>query len=362
MSKLVLACLAACSSSSKQTAVEAEPAVSDVPISPSFDAMPSMILRATLVPHSLQIMVGEPVYVTHRLFNEGDTPLQFREGGNQRNRLGRFDDYNLRILREDGRVLPAVDSNPNFGGRSWVPTIADNESFVHELFLPHWGEFLEPGTYTIHSERTYSTRAVAADHWSGDGGTEVTVSAKATITVIPASVEVMGQRIAELGREMFTSVESDARTQAWQKMGSIADPRVIPHYRKAIASKQYSLVSSALTALANFKEDAALTCMEGAMKLRGPDLVGEFARPELAESSADNLRQHAAQSLSSSPHPKAFALLLTMSADSYQGVRLTVLHAIASKRPKDARKRIAAFTKDPSEMVSGEAQRYLREF
>jgi hypothetical protein len=307
-------------------------------------------------------MVGEPVYITHRLFNEGDAPLQFREGGNQRNRLGRFDDYNVRILSEDGRVLPAVDSSPNFGGMLWVPTIAAKESFAHELFLPHWGELLEPGTYTIHSERTYSTRAGADDHWSGDGGTEVTVRAETTIAVIPASSEAMGQRIAEIGREMFAQVESDTRTQAWQKMGAIADPRVIPFYGKAMASRQYSQVSSALTALANFKEDAALTCMEGAMKLRGPDLVGDFARPELAESSADNLRQHAAHALSSSPNPKAFARLLTMSADSYPGVRLTVLHAIASQRPKDARRRVTAFTKDTSEMVRGKAQRYLREF
>lgn len=358
---LLLAFLAACSSSPPPLDSEPKAVVSEPSFTPSLDSMPEKILRATLVPHVTQIMVGEPAYVTHRLFNNGETPLQFREGGNQRNRLGRFDDYNLQIIREDGTALPAVDSSPNFGGMSWIPTVSDAESFSHELFLPNWVEFLEPGIYTIHSERTYATRPAADDSWPGDVGAKLQVSAQTQIKVIATDNKAMGDLIAKLGREMFSNGESDSRTQAWTKMGAIADPRVIPHYQKAIATRQYDLIFSGLIALSNFNDDTALKSIESAIKLRGPDLVGDFARPELAESSATNIRNGVANSLSTSPHPRAFALLLTMSTDSSDSVRLSVLHAIARKRPKDARKRITAFTKDTSEMVRNEAKRYLAE-
>lgn len=307
-------------------------------------------------------MVGEPIHVTYTLVNNSEVGMQFSEGGNQRNRLGRFDDYALRVIRSDGEVLEAVDSEPNFGGLSWSPTIARRESFVHELFLPNWAALTDLGTYTIVSERTFLTRQAASNQWHGEGGEEITLMATAEVTVIPANDETFGRIISDLGREMFSESAGEARMNAWQMMGVISDPRVLPHYRNAVASRKYGWVSSALTALATRTDDEALACIKMAMHLKGPDLVGEFARPELAESSANNLRQHAAQTLSSSPHPGAFPQLLTMSDDASPSVRLTVLHAIANKRPGDAQKRIRAFMSDSSAMVRGEAKRYLATF
>ncbi len=318
-------------------------------------------LRATLTPHKRELVVGEPVHLTYTLFNDSEAHVQFVEGGNQRNRLGRFDDYAVRVLRSDGSALEVISSEPNFGGISFSPTIAGGQSFVHELFLPRWVAMPGVGTYTVRSERTFITRLAAQERWHGETGEKTTLVAEAQITIIAANNKALGEVIAGLGRAMFKK-ESASRTQAWQSMGAIADPRVIPHYRRAMESMQYEMVSSALNALATFDDDSALATIAMATKLDGSKLVGEFARPELAETLASNLRVNAAQTLSASPHSGAMPLLLKMAKDANPGVRLTVLHALASKRPTDAKRQITAFTRDGSKMVRDEATRYLAEF
>jgi hypothetical protein len=318
-------------------------------------------LSATLHPQKSEILLGEPIYVTYELRNEGDRDLQFREGGNQRNRFGRYDDYKIVVTDQDGATLPVLDSSPNFGGRSWVPTLRAQERFEHPIFLPHWALLESAGTFTIRSERTFTVREAGTDTWYGDKGDEISVRAEAPIKVLPADNAGMGAIIEALGKKFFTKDESEARTQAWQKMSAIDDERVIPWFCKGVDTRQYGFVSSSITALGKFKSDEALACIQRVMGLSGPDLVGEFTRPELATGSADNIRQEVANTLSESPHPDAFALLLTMRTDSYDSVRLTVLHAIARRHPKDARQQITAFTKDASAMVRGEAERYLSE-
>ena len=365
---LCLAWLASCSAPAPGDAKRAAapqstaPTVTMEPTSTKTSSPHTGSLRATLTPHKRQLIVGEPLHITYTLFNDSEADIQFVEGGNQRNRLGRFDDYDVRVFRSDGTALETISSEPNFGGISFSPQVASGQSFTHELFLPWWVAMPGAGTYTVRSERTFTTRQAAEERWHGETGERISLLAETQITIIAANDNALGEAIAALGREMFSPTESATRTQAWQSMGAIADPRVIPYYRRAMESMQYEMVSSALTALLAFDDDSALATIKMATKLDGTKLVGEFTRPELAESSANNLRVHAAQTLSASPHKGAMPLLLTMAKDTNPGVRLTVLHALASKRPTDAKRQIAAFTRDDSKMVRDEAKRYLAEF
>lgn len=72
-----------------------------------------------------------------------------------------------------------------------------------------------------------------------------------------------------------------------------------------------------------------------------------------------NVRQSCAQALSASPHPKAWRVLLSMKADALQGVRLTVLHALARRPCAQTAQLIRQMTNDPSKVVRDEAKRYL---
>jgi hypothetical protein len=323
--------------------------------------MPTDTLSASLRPHKAQILLGEPVHLTYELQNSGEGELQFREGGNQRNRFGRYDDYNLVVVDESGKALAVLDSAPNFGGRSWAPKVSAAKSFKHDLFLPHWVELPSVGTFTIRSERSFTVRTAGTDAWHGETGEEVKLQAETTIEVLPADPAAMGLIIEAVGQELFGKDEGPTRTQAWRNMSAIDDERVIPWLCRGIDSQKYGFISSSLSALEKFPADAAVACIKKVMTIRGAELTDEFTTPELAEGSANNLRQHVAHTLSASPHPDAFSLLLSMSTDDYESVRLTVLHEIARRLPKDARQRITAFTKDKSEMVRGEAARYLSE-
>ena len=73
-----------------------------------------------------------------------------------------------------------------------------------------------------------------------------------------------------------------------------------------------------------------------------------------------NVRQSCAQALSSSPHPKAWPALLSMKADPYVGVRLTVLHALAKRPCAQTATLIRKMTRDPAKLVKNEAKRYLK--
>jgi hypothetical protein len=317
----------------------------------------SAALRATLELDKNVIMIGEPIYIRLVVHNPSAQDLQTTEGGNQRNHLGRFDDYKVVVVDEKGQALPVPSSAPSFGGITWAPKIPARGAHTQELFLPNWVTFTRPGRYTITCSRSFKIRRFARDDWFGEGGREVRLSARARITVTPADPKRMGELIDRLGKGMLGR-HSDVKDRAIRKLGVIDDARVIPWYVRAIRSRRYELKFAGVTQLAKFNNDAALEGIKLAIKSSARDF-DDATTAKIAASLADNIRQAVANSLSESKHPRAWGLLLSMRTDPYSSIRLTVLHALAKRNTRADRVLIEKMTADRSKMVRDEARRYL---
>jgi len=317
----------------------------------------SAALRATLELDKNAIMVGEPIYLRFVVHNPSAEDLQTTEGGNQRNPLGRFDDYKVVVVDEKGQALPVPSAGPSFGGITWAPKIPARGKHTQELFLPNWVSFTDPGRYTITCSRSFKIRRYAKDNWFGESGRDVRLSARSPITVVAADHKRMGELIDRLGKGMLGQ-HGDVKDRAIRMLGVIDDARVIPWYVRAIRRRRYELKFAGVTQLAKFNNDAALEGIKLAIKSSARDF-DDATTPKVAASLADNIRQAVANSLSESKHPRAWGLLLSMRTDRYGSIRLTVLHALAKRNTPAARKLIEKMTADPSKMVRDEARRYL---
>ena len=296
----------------------------------------------SLTPEKRTFMLGEPIYLTFRVHNGSSHTLQLPEGGDYRNGLGRPNRYRVVIKPRGGKPLPLINSGPSFGGISSHRRLPPDGEFTRELFLPNWAKITKPGVYEISCTRPLELsryKAGVRPNWRLKGKP---VTARTVVTVTPPDSGRMGKLIQELG-EMLLNNNSDHARKAGRALLTIADTRTIKHWIKALRTRGYGIKLSAIRGLGTYKTDAALAGLSLCRKDKNT-----------------NVRQTCAQVLSSSPHPKAWPVLLSMKADPYTGVRLTVLHALAKRPCAQTAKLIRKMTRDSAKLVKNEAQRYLK--
>src|SRR5262249_57702937 len=63
-------------------------------------------IEVSLLPEKSVIMLGEQIHLSFIVRNLSGTNLQFSEGGDYRNRLGRPESYDVRAVRSDGKQVP----------------------------------------------------------------------------------------------------------------------------------------------------------------------------------------------------------------------------------------------------------------
>lgn len=346
--------LAGCSSNSEpsrpapaapepSTAAASEPAI--------YQAL-GATLEVELVPNQAAIMVSEPIYVRAVIHNRSDTPLVMQASWMGRNGLGRPENYQLDATDAADVAVPVPEAGPQMGGQSWEVGLTRAKPFEAVLFLPSWAPFSAPGSYQLRFGTTLTIREPAGTDW-----TELPVAAGAPLTVVADDDARLGQLIERLGAR---AAAADSDHEDLRALGTIRDPRVVPHLSALMTSGQYTKRFQAGVVLGTWNDDRALEALTGAMNTQASDLdPAGYTTDELRVQSAAQLRLTVAQSLSSSPHPGAKELLLSMKADPYSGVRLTVVHALSTVAPARARPLLQAFAKDPDPMVAGEARRYL---
>jgi hypothetical protein len=180
---------------------------------------------------------------------------------------------------------------------------------------------------------------------------------KIPLTADPVDAAGLEARITELGQKMLATNGQESE-EAVRALSLIDDPRVIPWYVKAMDTTSRSLKAAALDRLSRFKEDEALAGIKKGMTTQGRD-IGTTSTAALAAQSAADVRHYAALALARSPHPEARRLLLSMWNDPYDGVKLTVLHALSKMDTPESLELIRRMTRDRDPTVAQEAQRYL---
>ncbi len=317
-------------------------------------------LGATLEVHleldKPRIVLGEPMHFSFVVDNRSRVALTVKQGGDYRNRLGRPESFRCHAERDGARVA-VPDAGMGFGGAMGFSPLPARGSHRRRLFLPHWAPFEEPGRYRIHCAITLALRRGGEDDRAFEPHAELEVEASAELEVSPRDDVSLGLTIDELGRRMMLT-DAAAADEAREALGAIHDRRTITHWRQAIASDDYTLKFAGTVALGRYDDDEALAGLKDAMR-SAPAAFGnatDTVKPQLAE----NIRVAAAQALAESPHAGALPALWTMEQDAAQGVRLTVVHALAKQGTGEARRRLEAIARRGDGIVSQEAARYLR--
>ena len=175
----------------------------------------------------------------------------------------------------------------------------------------------------------------------------------------PIDASILADRIDVLGARML-EYGSDASDEAMDALSLIDDPRVVPWYLKAVATDRYSLKMNAIDRLARLEGDDAFGGLKIGMATQGKD-IGHCSTPELAASSANNIRLAAVHALSRTSHPDAKGLLKNMTTDPDDGVRMTAMQALARTESAESLELLQKMSKDPSESVRREASRFLEQ-
>ena len=308
------------------------------------------LIEVSLLPDKPVIMLGEPIHLSFIVRNLSETNLEFGEGGDYRNRLGRPESYDVRAVRSDGKPVSKPEILLSMGGLLGIVKVPAGGAATRHLFLPHWAPFEETGIYTITCKRTL-----------GFGGISVPVETSVQIEVVKSDHEKMGEIIEKLGAEMLGGDKERARL-ASQSLDYINDERVVPYLVKAVDPGDYSLTMSSLRALIKYNTDSAIEGIKRGMRVSHEEMR-EAGNESTAISLAERIRSEAANALSESKHPEAIPLLLSMRKDSYASIRLKVVQTLGVLlgvlRTPEAITILQEMSKDENEDVSREANRYL---
>jgi hypothetical protein len=152
----------------------------------------------------------------------------------------------------------------------------------------------------------------------------------------------LGPVIQSLGN-MMVGADGNVSEKATRALSLLDDPRVIPWYVKAMDTRDYELVLSALERLAMFNSDAALEGIKKGMQQRKGERYN------------DAFRQSAAEALSRSPSSNSKKLLLTLWDDPYREVRFIVAEALGKMKDGESLSLLKKMCRDSDKGVLEQA-------
>ncbi|MDQ3814727.1 MAG: hypothetical protein M3347_12350, partial [Armatimonadota bacterium] len=99
-----------------------------------------------------EYFIGEPIYVTFTVTNQGTTPIRFPIGGDY---AGRHERFSFVARNDMGNRVPDPVVNPLPGlGPGGYRELKSGETYTETLLVNQWCAFHEPGRYTVTGQRT----------------------------------------------------------------------------------------------------------------------------------------------------------------------------------------------------------------
>lgn len=175
-------------------------------------------------------VVGEPIYVTFEVRNDGTTPVVFPVGGDYR-MTGRQERFRFSAKDADGRpVVDPLAGSPEAGvpgggiGSGW--RLRPGERQTERVLVNPWCRFDAPGTYTVTARRVLRLHAPERKDDPEEYGQQVTIESELTITLVADD-----GRLAAVYDDLFA--ERDFRTLSWlaspalesRMLDALGDPR-----------------------------------------------------------------------------------------------------------------------------------------
>ncbi len=313
-------------------------------------------IKVTIEPEKSDIMIGEPIFMKVTIKVVSDDELFVVQGGDNRNRLGRPENYKLTATGPKQKALKVIDAGMTFGGIMGPRKIDKTWGFSRELFLPNWFEFKSKGTHKIRCKTKlrisrnadYTTKPTEDD-------VDVEIDLTASVRVGMNRMSAMGSLIDRLGKN---AVANSDNQNSLKKLLAIKDERVVKYLLEMVRMQNYTHRFNALQGLAKFRSDSALMGIEIGLDTKLEDMRKNSSNDKVAKQLVANIRHSASVALSNSKHSKAESRLLSLWNDPNDAIRITVLHRIGKLTDDSSFAILEKMTQDKNERVRNEAVRY----
>lgn len=303
-----------------------------------------------------EIVLGEPAWLSFTITNLSDKSLQILVGGDYQNDFGRPASFTVRAVDSEGRWVTPPEVTPGAAGQIGPRDLPARGSYTFRLFVPHWALFQRPGTYSLVCRRTLQLIRPAPDGvFAKQPVSEVSVEARAVLTVLPRDEKRLKQRIDELGERMIEAGGDKGADEALMALSSINDGRVVPYFVRALAIRSYRQRFIAVQVFGRFATDESIAGLKMALRFQAADFDGQTAQK--AGDLAARVRAAAVGALGRMSHPQSAALLLAQQADPAERVRAAVATAARNLAADDARAVLDALASDSSKSVRDAVQR-----
>ena len=107
-----------------------------------------------LEPEKKKVTLGEPLTLTFFVKNATKETRGLELGGDDRNRLGRPESFEVRVINNKAKLMPVPDAGPTKGGLSSNVLLKPDGEAKVELKLSDWATITQPGNYRVFVKRT----------------------------------------------------------------------------------------------------------------------------------------------------------------------------------------------------------------
>jgi len=293
----------------------------------------------------------EPWSLHYRITNRGTRSIYIVDGGDYRNPMGRPESYKI-SARRDGHDVPgiSIDQGMQMGGLMGPHAIEPGKTYEQRLLVARWVDVKDPGRYSF---------TVAKELMLGDGNIDnvdyqkldkLPTTVSVGVQIVASTHDTMGVLIDALGAQMQNNGQE--AFDAANTLDFVTDERAIARYAQVVdtwsrseakdADQHFSVTLESIHALRKWGTESARTPLVSALASKNPTF-------HLA----------AAQSLSAQKTPASVAALWTLRNDPDEGVRITVVQAIAALNGNDTSAKLREMSHDKSKTVADEAKRLL---
>lgn len=259
------------------TLAEADDGTSDPVVSRKVIELADYKVEVSVTPGNAKPMLGEPVYLSLKATNLGDSTIILEHGGDSRGILSSR--FSITAVDAEGRPVKDPHANaPNFGGPVWYAEIAPGMSYSEKVFLPLWCAFEYTGKHTVTCVRTLD---LSSDKDGRSHQQHQPVELSCELDIQPYDRKAMGEVITQWGEQVSVAEKVDL-VNACRALAYIDDKRVVPWLAEGVAKGDYTNKIPAIDGLAKHPTAASAEALTSPLRDMKDHAVREHAGRALA--------------------------------------------------------------------------------
>ncbi|MCH2043048.1 MAG: hypothetical protein MK212_02820 [Saprospiraceae bacterium] len=312
--------------------------------------------------------LGEPKYLYFYIQNRSDQTIYVETAGNYRNRLGRYEDYTVKVFDESNQQLNPIDIGFSMGGRVAAIAIDPQSRHRFKLFLPNWVKLEKAGQYRVEVSRAIQT---GFEHFYMGKDVKTAMlnkSASTSFEVLEYDEQQMLDLVNQLGKEALdeTAENYDNQQQAIFLLSRMEHPKSVAYLSKITRTSLNSgFLQTAIQGLGNHSNNVkAFNALKSILELKPSHFdTREEAKtdPEFTKNVLYSIQLSTVYMIGQHQHRDAAKVLHQYHEHEYSSIRLAIMQQIYQLDKELGKEITAKNLQDEEKIVREEAQRLLAE-